>query len=302
MKFSALVSRLVDPAWGIQAVGFGNGANRAIRQGRTDAQAAALKKQRKEQLAASLRQYEAEQAAAGAQALDLGATGVQNFIAQLSDFGGFVPPLQIEPGQMCADLLIEFARREKWLVNMSSDGVLQFFVPNDSGEAQYSLKLYKSTSPNRNAGNVKGARVSQNIDGLYTRVICVGTAVMPPEFSNPENPNAGRFWGVFDNLGSLTFPRLFTFADGDQYVKGMARRRAEWRWRRGRFDSFMAEYTVAGHSQNGIFWVPDAMVDVTDEVHGLRGKYYISAVRYNRTNDGGTTTTITVREPGQLSA
>ena len=196
-------------------------------------------------------------------------------------------------------------------MNVSATGVLQFFVPNDGtdGKAEYSIRLYKSTSENRKRNNVKSARVSRTIDGLYTKVICVGVAVMPPEFANPEDPNVGRFRGTFaeTDLGPiqesiLPFQRVFSFADGDQYVQGMARRRARWRFNRGRFDSLVAEYTVVGHTQNGLFWVPDSVVDVDDEVNGLKGKYYLSAVKYNRTRGEGTTSVLTLHELGYLGA
>lgn len=308
LKFSTLVSRIIDPTWGIAAVAFGNEFNRTLKRGRAGAEEAA---QRKQRIEAATRQAEAEAAAGGATTLNLGSVGVQNRIAQLSNFGGYIPPLQIEPGQMVADLLVEFARRERWLMNVSADGVLQFFTANDGsdGKAQYSLRLYKSDSANRNRGNVKSARVARNIDGLYTRVICVGTAVMPPEFANPEDPNVGRFRGTYDeaDVGPLAEPilpfrRFFSFADGDQYVRGMAKRRAKWRFDRGRFDAMQGEYVVAGHAQNGAFWTSDTVVDIDDEINGLKGKYYVSAVRFNRSRGEGTTTNVTVHELGYLGA
>lgn len=277
ITFDTLVERLIGSArlaeWKFAGVEFNNLENRKINQGRA---------------------------------------GVERQIARDESTGkAFVPPLQVEPGQAAAEFLIEFARRAKRLVNVSSDGYLQFFEPNDQGAAEYELRLYKSTNPNRNRGNVKTARATWNLDGIYTRTVCVGTVVFSKKFvqNDAEHPNRTRFRGQFDerDLGpiqasALPFPRTFYFADGDQLTKDMANKRAQWKLRRGRFDSFSAQYTVAGHTQNGKYWAPDTCVDLDDEIHGLKGKYYISAVRYDRTMQAGTTTTITVHESGLLSA
>ena len=240
--------------------------------------------------------------------INQGRAGVERRIA-LADSGGraYIQPFQVEPGQSAAEYLIDYARRAGYLVNVSSDGYIQFYKPNDTGAAEYTLRLYKSTNPDRNKGNVQSARMRRSIDGIYTETVCVGTVVLSNKFvqANIESPNRNRFRGQYtnvDTIGSLPFSRVFYFSDGDQYDKTMANKRAEWKWRRGKFDSFEAEYTVAGHVQGGKFWVPDTCVDLLDEIHGLNGKYYISAVRYNRTQQQGTTTTITVREAGQLSA
>lgn len=238
--------------------------------------------------------------------INQGRAGVERRLARAA--GGekvFVAPLQIEPGQAAAEFLVEFARRDKRFVNVSSDGYIQFYQPNDDGPAQYRLRLYKSSSKDRNKGNVKSAKVTCKIDGLYSVVKCVGTSVLLKDFvaANTQSPNRGRFSGTYTPPSNpLPFPRLFSFADGDQLNKQMVNDRAEWKARRGRFDSFSATYTVQGHTQNGLYWTPDTCVDVLDEVNGLSGKYYISAVQYNRTMREGTTTNITVREAGQLSA
>lgn len=281
ITFANLVDRLIPPdtltAWGFSGVAFDNLYNRKINQGRG---------------------------------------GIERTIAR-DESGGraFIAPLQVEPGQSAAEFLIEFARRAGRLVNVSSDGYIQFFVPNDSGfvgplapgdtGASYKLRLYKSTSVDASKGNVKSARVTHNLDGIYTETVCVGTVVQSNRFvqANSEDPNRTRFRGTYTpSPAPLAWPRTFYFCDGDQLNREMARKRAAWKYYRGQFDAFSAEYTVAGHAQNGIFWAADTLVDVIDEVNGLSGVYYISAVRYNRSMQSGTTTTLTVRAAGTLAA
>lgn len=280
ITFSNLVGRLIPDAtlraWGFAGVRFDNLANRKINQGRA---------------------------------------GVERQIAR-DESGGraFIAPMQVEPGQSAAEFLVEFARRAQRLVNVSSDGYIQFFRPNEGqmgplrpgdSPADYKLRLLKSTNPDRNTGNVKSASVTRSIDGLYTQTVCVGTVVISSRFvqANVENPNRTRFRGQYSPSDPpFDWPRVFYFSDGDQLTRDMANRRAEWKYKRGRFDSFVAEYTVAGHTQNGLFWAADTLVDVLDEINGLSGLYYISAVRYNRTLQAGTTTSLTLHETGVLAA
>jgi hypothetical protein len=70
------------------------------------------------------------------------------------------------------------------------------------------------------------------------------------------------------------------------------------------FDSKTATYTVVGHSQKGTFFECDTLLEVNDSVHNYTGIKYVSAVRYNRTlgEDGGTTTVLTLHDPGLLGA
>jgi prophage tail gpP-like protein len=79
--------------------------------------------------------------------------------------------------------------------------------------------------------------------------------------------------------------------------------RAQWKWQRGQFDSWTYEITVKGHSQNGIFYAPDTICEVNDTVFGISGKrFYVAAVRFSRTMQGGTTTTLRIHKADVLGA
>lgn len=66
----------------------------------------------------------------------------------------------------------------------------------------------------------------------------------------------------------------------------------------------VAEYTVAGHGQNGNLWAPNTMVQVEDDVSRINGQMWIRARTFSKERDGGTTTKLTcilpyVAEVGQ---
>jgi len=264
ITYGQAVERFLDSSWGFQGVEFDNLRSVRLNQGRIAASQA---------------------------------------IARQQNFQSLIYPLQVEPGMSFADFMVDYARRAKRFINVTADGWLVFFEPNDTGTAEYSIDYHRAQDKARTKNNVKAARVMQSIDGLYTSVICVGQRVVADQFANnSENQNATKFRGTYQNTGSLPFTRLFTFADGDQLTRAAANDRAEWKWRRGRYESERHEYTVKAHHQGGKFWTPDTCASVSNTVHGRSGKYYISGVRFTRTMRDGTQTQLTVHPSGFLSA
>jgi prophage tail gpP-like protein len=233
-------------------------------------------------------------------ALKLGRAGVVQSISGSID--SIIPPIQIEPGEMIADVLILYAKRERKLVNVSSDGYLQFWAPKKTDQPLYKFDLHPSDDARHTSNNIERVTLSEAIDGLFTEVICVGTVVRPPENGDPRDPNEGHFRGTYRAPATLPFVHRFTFADGDQLVKAMANDRARWKAERGLFDSWQYVIQVKGHSQNGVFYEPDNFAEVDDAVNGVQGVLYVSAVRYARDLRSGQTTTLTLRKPGLLGA
>jgi hypothetical protein len=232
--------------------------------------------------------------------LKLGRAGVVQSISGSID--SIIPPIQIKPGEMIADVLILYAKRERKLVNVSSDGYLQFGAPAKRGEPLYRLTFTQLMIERGSLNNIERVTLSETIDGVFTETICVGTVVRPPENGDPRNPNEGHFRGTYRSPSTLAFLRRFMFADGDQLTPDQADDRARWKTERGEFDSWQYVIQVKGHSQNGVFYEPDTFAEVDDTVNGVQGVLYVSAVRYARDLRSGQTTTLTLRKPGLLGA
>jgi hypothetical protein len=137
----------------------------------------------------------------------------------------------------------------------------------------------------------------QALDGIYTHLTCVGTVAVPSVMPSRDNPHAGTFRGQFSDETALPFKRLLTFTDGDALTKARADDRARWKANRGKFDSFVAEYTAMGHSLGGVLFAPDSMC-----VHDVHGPFYISARRFMRNASVGTVTPLMLHKPGLLAA
>lgn len=235
-------------------------------------------------------------------ALKLGRAGAVQALS--GSISALIPPIQVEPGQMIADLLIYYARLARQLVNVSSDGYLQIWSPQPQPEPLYVFHLH--AGPQRSVNNIERATLSETIDSLYTDVICVGTVVLPPNMADVKDPNAGRFRGTYRAPADgtpLPFLRRFTFSDGDRLTKQQAEDRARWRAERGLFDAWQYIAQVKGHVQNGLFYEPDTGSALHDSVNDVDGNYYVSAVRYaGKTEPPGQTTMITFRRAGLLRA
>lgn len=232
--------------------------------------------------------------------------GRAGILAARAPVDTFIPPICFESGDMIADKLITYARRAKHLVGVTVDGYLQIYRPDYTTESVGTLHYHKPSESTRKLNNVKRARIRKNIEGLYTDVTCVGSVVVESVLPDRYNPHAGNFRGHYSNPRALPFKRLLTFSDSDVGVDGpdipQATARAEWKAKRGMFDSWTAEYHFRGHVMNGTFFAPDTMIAVEDTVHGIKGVYYVVARRFARSISGGTTTVLTLKKPNLLSA
>src|SRR5206468_3602219 len=102
-------------------------------------------------------------------ALKLGRAGAVQALS--GSISAFIPPLQVEPGQMIAELIILYAKRARQLVNVSSDGYLQIWSPQANPEPLYSLHAHAERAL-RHLNNIEQATFNETIDSLYTDVIC----------------------------------------------------------------------------------------------------------------------------------
>lgn len=257
-----LLTKVIDPSWGIIGVRSSNDLNRKLKLGRAGA----------------------------AQVIQ----GSQSFT--------IVPPVQTDVGQSIADLLVEYARLQKLLVNVSSDGYLQIFAPNYTQPVAYKFQLHQIGSGREESNNIIEAELDESIDGIYTQVDCY-TSVLNPGFQNTQNPNAGRYKGRYSPVPNpLPFNRPLSFTDQNQLSKDAATVRAQWKWQRGIFDSWTYTIKVLGHQQNGVAFDCDTMCEVYDDVNDVNGKFYVQKVKYVRSRQEGVVSYLTLKKPNLLAA
>lgn len=238
--------------------------------------------------------------------------------------GLVIPRIQVEVGQTLDSLLVQYARLDGYLVNMSTDGWLQIFRPawdgvtvDSAGKAKpyTAAPLYTFTHP----GNVIAGSLSFDEDGgsLYSHLECWNTVIDTTD-NDPTNQNAGRYHGTFDTaIGQIpfSFERRYTFSDAEQYggdpTTGQSRvnARAKWQWQRFAFDAQTITFEVRGHSQGGVPFVEDTLCTFRSDVLGIDDVFYVSQVEpYKKLagagfdKNAGTRTKITLNRSGLLAA
>ena len=130
----------------------------------------------------------------------------------------------------------------------------------------------------------------------------VGEQLPGQFYDDVANPNATKKRGRVVHPGALPFTHRKTAADGEMYENGLAQKQAEWMYKRGIFDAWVATYNVSEHHQNGYWWESDTVVHIDDDELGLLGNFYVQSVHCTGSKQAGDTTTVTVRKPGLLSA
>jgi hypothetical protein len=220
-----------------------------------------------------------------------------------------IAQIQIEPGEVWFDSLRTYAMRLGCLVNVSGDGYLQFFRPNYDQATTYRLEYHREDAVENVRNNVQAASLEEALEGRYSELDLVWEQVFDPEANSNGNPNAGKYQRKATATGFADEPPFLyrkTLADGETIKESQGAQRADWMLRRGYFDAWTATYTVRGHFQtkgrDASFWEADTTVDVVDDVLGLNGKFYVSAVRCRRSQGEGDVTEVTVKQPGLLQA
>lgn len=208
--------------------------------------------------------------------------------------------IQIEPGDTYYDKMAEYARRLNLLVNVSVDGYIQCFNPDYQEKPSYRIRCVSGARAQQN--NVIRSSMYESAKTIWTDIECVGEQVGYEGPQDPNDPNASKKRGSFYNRKALPFVHRLTFGDGEMYQRNLARKQAEWKYKRGLFDSFYVRYTVPEHHQNGLWWESDAMCDVEDEELGLSGVFYIASVLCSSSRTSGDITEVILRKPGLLSA
>lgn len=142
---------------------------------------------------------------------------------------------------------------------------------------------------------------------------CYGSVISSPQKYNPDtltNPNAGRFFGQVVSPGLLgpkdnPIFRRMTFSDPEQYKKGFAQVRTDWRLRQSLYNEWLVRLTIQGHSMPGPDgkWRPLVEGNVA-ELSSTRlsqyGRYMIEQVHKRQNASVGTECDVVLRKLGLL--
>lgn len=205
--------------------------------------------------------------------------------------------IQIEAGDSYFDTMSRYAQRINLLVGVTVDGYIQIWNPDYDREPAYRFNVSRTES------NVEDLVWRTTIDSVYTEVVCVGETTGYQGSQDPNDPNASHRRGAFRNPAALPFTHRLTFGDGEMWSTAYARKQAEWRYKRGQFDSHYLIVTILDHHQGGQWLESDQMVRVTCPELGLQdASYYVASVVCESRVQGGDRAHLCLRLPYLLSA
>jgi hypothetical protein len=237
---------------------------------------------------------------------------------QQAVIGAIMPPMQTEVGETVYDVISRFARltgivnNKGSFVSVSSDGFIQVFNPSDYANTE-PLYTFYDTDDSRNT-RIKRSSLILDGDDLYTDYRCYGSVILPPQALKPNKAvdfNAGRFFGDTGHtsiLGTDKDPitRLLTFADAEQYRKGFAKTRADWRRKQSLYKEVGIRLTIQGHSMPSPKgeWLPlveGNMVELFSTRLRRYGRFMIEqTIKRQSPEPMGTETDVVLRLPGLL--
>lgn len=239
----------------------------------------------------------------------------------LAQQGGPIIPLmriQIEPGQKLYDLLSTYTKRLLLFVGVTADGALVVYSPDYSRDPSYQFFCYPVGHPSRGKNNVRpdGIKVVDDITERWTEVTCVGELALPDITDGivaKDNVNANKFRGHYpedqsdprgQSIAGIRLPSFLhrlVFTDGEALDGDFADNRATWKETLGLYNSHVVTFTARHHHQQGIWFESNTMCTLDFPVAGISGKYYVSAVRCDR-DEQGDRTHFTCHKPDLLAA
>lgn len=227
--------------------------------------------------------------------LKLGVAGAMALSKQVLDP---VHRIQVEAGEAPAEKITEYCKRLNLLLNVSPDGYIQCFRPNDTQAPLYTLRGNADGIGN----NMIDASITEDARTLWTEVICVGDQIGYEGTQAPTNPNATKKRGKVSHPGNLPFMHRKTFADGEMFLGGLAQKTAEWAYKRGVFDAWVMTVRLAEHHDGRNWYESDTVADTESDRLGVFGHFYVESVHCSGSKTSADETTMILRKPGLLSA
>jgi len=183
---------------------------------------------------------------------------------------------KVMPGQSRMQVLEEVCKELRLLAWSSANGKEIFIgLPAYEQDPQYFFTQY--ADPNQRTNCV--ITVREDIEDMYSEYTVIG---------------ANKKRATVSGEGFQQRKRL-VFRDDNVKTQADALDRVERERLKRETDKLEIDITVPGHSQiientAPVIFAADTMASVVDELTGLSGLYYITAVTFNRSRDSGSTT------------
>lgn len=176
---------------------------------------------------------------------------------------------QLEVGDTVAKILNEYAQNRGLIVWCKPDGNLVFGKAHGKGEPAFRL----------DSSNIKSRRRAVTSKGVHSEIWVVS-----------DSQESGHQVHKATNT-SVKRRKVLAAAYNGTDSAGLSKQALEYR-RQEKIQSFQTEFQVAGLSQNGKVWTENELVQVEDDITGIRGTYLIVRVVYHFGKTGSTSSVV----------
>ena len=201
-----------------------------------------------------------------------------------------IKDIRPQSGETVWEYLDRHARRNGLLMSLDPKGRLLLSGLHYDQLPSYQLRR-RITGDRRTNNILSGGR---SIDGanVYKTVRVYGR-------TRSDDATRSPFKGEAINP-ALKYEKTMVFTDSSIKSKDDAQKRAEYEMQKSKQDSDVLEYSIAGHSSDGLVFATDAIAHVEDHVTGVDGAYYITSRTFTRSVSAGPLTQLRLVPRGSI--
>ena len=193
--------------------------------------------------------------------------------------------VEISPGDSVFDVIKKAANSQGYLFWASPEGQLVFDKPVERGKADFKIHAFE----NGEEMNYIEGSVTETLDGQHSLIKVVGES---------QDDNDIKY--VAASVKNSDFPFYRPLVVNWNENEGPAKKTAELQLATEKAAAIQLEYTMPGHSQNGIPWTINAFCDVEDHYNGANGAYLIKRRTFTLDRNEGKRTKLELQPGGSL--
>lgn len=193
--------------------------------------------------------------------------------------------VEVSPGDSVFEVIKKAANSQGYLFWASPEGQLVFDKPVERGKADFKIHAFEN---GEEMDYIEGS-VTETLDGQHSLIKVVGES---------QDDNDIKY--VAASVKNSDFPFYRPLVVNWNENEGPAKKTAELQLATEKTAAIQLEYTMPGHSQNGIPWTINAFCDVEDHYNGANDAYLIKHRTFTLDRNEGKRTKLELQPGGSL--
>lgn len=193
--------------------------------------------------------------------------------------------VEVSPGDSVFEVIKKAANSQGYLFWASPEGQLVFDKPVERGKADFKIHAFEN---GEEMDYIEGS-VTETLDGQHSLIKVVGES---------QDDNDIKY--VAASVKNSDFPFYRPLVVNWNENEGPAKKTAELQLATEKAAAIQLEYTMPGHSQNGIPWTINAFCDVEDHYNGANDAYLIKHRTFTLDRNEGKRTKLELQPGGSL--